>query len=278
MKKKKKEGANKATVDLLGTGTVTGADTSSSSEEQSPFLEPGAARGKRVGFQRLGAARKATAFCYPSLEDIHEGVERMAEGQVREQVHNALTARSNEASPVMQGIVSKHKNCQPGSQERLIADTGCSFPIINSQIVEKHNIKIIPFARKVNIFEASGNSLNLLGSARLFIKIPQVLESQVHLVEAAVLSGNKTDSELLISLDLLIKWNLVPEGFPNTTLNEYFNQLMTNKHFSKQYSSHYSKQAKEFETQSSDDLSENRYKIPDPPKPCQKLKKTCSYL
>ena len=151
MKKKKKEGANKATVDLPGTGPVTGAETSSLGEEQSPFLEPGAARGKRVGFQRLGAARKATAFCYPSLEDIHEGVERMAEGQVREQVHNALTARSNEASPVKQGIVSKHKNYQPGSQERLIADTGCSFPIINSQIVEKLNIKILPFARKVNI-------------------------------------------------------------------------------------------------------------------------------
>ena len=88
----------------------------------------------------------------------------MAEGQVSEQVLKALTARSNEASPVMQGIVSKHKNCQPGSQERLIADTGCSFPIINSQIVEKLNIKVIPFTRKVNIIEASGNSLNLLGS------------------------------------------------------------------------------------------------------------------
>ena len=69
MKKKKKEGANKATVDLPGAGTVTGADTSSSSEEQSPFFETGA-RGKRVGFQRLGAAKKATAFCYPSLGDI----------------------------------------------------------------------------------------------------------------------------------------------------------------------------------------------------------------
>ena len=50
------------------------------------------------------------------------------------------------------------------------------------------------------------------------------------------------------------------------------NELMTNKHFSKQYSSHYSKQAKEFETQSSDDLSENRYKIPEPSKACQKLR------
>ena len=113
---------------------------------------------------------------------------------------------------------------------------------------------------------------HLLGSARLFIQIPQVHGTQVQLVEAAVLSGNETDSELLISLDLLIAWDLVPEGFPNITLNEYFTQLMTNKHFSKQYSSLYSKQAKEFETQISDDLSENRYKIPEPSKACQKLR------
>ena len=91
-------------------------------------------------------------------------------------------------------------------------------------------------------------------------------------MEAAVLSGNETDSELLISLDLLNKWNLVPEGFPNITLNEYFNQLMTNKHFSKKYSSLYSKQAEEFESQSSDKQSDNQYDIPEPPKACQKLR------
>ena len=76
---KKKKRANKATVDLPGAGTVTGGDTSSLSEEQSQFFETGA-RGKRVGFQRLGAAKKATAFCYPSLGDIHEGMDDRGAG------------------------------------------------------------------------------------------------------------------------------------------------------------------------------------------------------
>ena len=131
---------------------------------------------------------------------------------VKEQVLKACTAKTSEASLVMKRIVSKHKNCKPGSQERLIADTGCSFPIINSHIVHKLNIRVRPFNHPINIIEASGNSLNLEGSARLFIKIPQVLGDQVYPLEAAVLSGNETDSELLISLDLLIKWNLVPKG------------------------------------------------------------------
>ena len=65
-------------VDLPGAETVTGCDTSSSSEEQSPFLKTGA-WGKRVSFPRLGAAKRATAFCYPSLGDIHEGIEEMTE-------------------------------------------------------------------------------------------------------------------------------------------------------------------------------------------------------
>ena len=109
MKKMKNEGAHKAAVNLPSIGgTATGPQTSSSSEEQSPFYETGT-RSKRVNFQ--GAAKKATVFCYPSLGDIHEGIEGMPEEQVREQVLTARTAKSSEASPVMKGIVSKHKNC-----------------------------------------------------------------------------------------------------------------------------------------------------------------------
>ena len=100
-------------MDLPGTAGTA-------SDEQSPFYETGT-RSKRVNFQ--GAARKATVFCYPSLGDIHETVEGMPEETVREQVLKACTAKTSVSSPVMKGIVSKHKNCQPSSHERLIADS-----------------------------------------------------------------------------------------------------------------------------------------------------------
>ena len=90
-------------------------------------------------------------------------------------------------------------------------------------------------------------------------------------MEAVVLSGNQTDSELLISLDLLIEWNLVPKNFPNITLDEHFKQLMTNKHFNRKYSSPYTKQSEEF-SQSLDNQSDNQYEIPKPPKACSRLK------
>ena len=114
MKKKKKEGgANKATIDLPGAETVT---VTGVREEQSPFLETGA-RGKRVSFPWLGAAKRATAFCYPSLGDIHEGIEDMTEEQISEQIHKARIAKNSEASPVMKGMVSKHKNVKGASQK-----------------------------------------------------------------------------------------------------------------------------------------------------------------
>ena len=123
----------------------------------------------------------------------------MPEETVREQVLKACTAKTSEAPPVMKGIIYKHKNGHSGSTERCIADTGCSFSIINSQIVHKLNIKVRPFNHPINIIEASGNSLNLEGSAKFYIKVPQVLgEDQFYPMEAAVLSGNQIDSELLI--------------------------------------------------------------------------------
>ena len=94
----------------------------------------------------------------------------------------------------------------------------------------------------------------LEGSAKFYIKVPQVLgPDQFYTMEAAVLSGNNTDSELLICLDLLIEWNLVPRNFPNVTLDQSFRQLMNKD---KRYSSLCTKQSSEF-TESLVDESEN---------------------
>ena len=69
-------------MDLPGAaGAASVPDSSSSSEERSPFLETGA-RSKRVNF--LGAAKKASVFRYPSLGKIHEAVEEMPEESVRD--------------------------------------------------------------------------------------------------------------------------------------------------------------------------------------------------
>ena len=107
IKKKKNEGANKDAVDLPGNaGTAIGPETSSSSEERSPFYETGN-RSKRVNFQ--GTAKKATVLRYPSLGEIHETVEGMPEETVREQVLKACTAKTSDSCPFMKEFGAKIK-------------------------------------------------------------------------------------------------------------------------------------------------------------------------
>ena len=57
-----------------------------------------------------------------------------------------------------------------------------------------------------------------------------------------VLNGNQTDNELLICLDVLIAWKLVPSNFPNVTLDQHFNHLMNKD---EKYSSLYTRQSNE---------------------------------
>ena len=59
---------------------------------------------------------------------IHEAVEELPVEAVRDQVLKACTAKTNEASPVLKGIIYKHKNDHSeNSTEKCIADTGCSL-------------------------------------------------------------------------------------------------------------------------------------------------------
>ena len=88
-------------------------------------------------------------------------------------------------------------------------------------IVQKLGLKVRPFKQKIAVVEASGNNLDLEGTTKFYIKAPHVLGAETfYPMEAAVLNGSSTDNELLICLDTLIAWNLVPSNFPNVKLGE----------------------------------------------------------
>ena len=126
-------------------------------------------------------------------------------------------------------------------------------------------IPIRPFKHKMNIVDASGNSLNLLGSSTFFITIPQVLGEKVERVEAAVLADNNVDAELLVSLSLLIEWDLVPPQFPRQTVSAYFKQILTkNKDIQKCN--------KVFSTGEDGQNLKESYELPQPCSDCKKLK------
>ena len=148
----------------------------------------------------------------------------MTEEQLAEEIKKCRLAKTN-ASPVIKGMISKRENMKNGSEENLVCDSGCSFPVVSERIVSRLGIRIRPFSSNFNIVDASGNSLKLRGTAVLYITT-QVLGSRVETVEAAVLSNNDVDTELLLSLGILLKWDLLPPLFPNQTVTDHVNSIL----------------------------------------------------
>ena len=72
----------------------------------------------------------------------------------------------------------------------------------------------------MTITDASGNQLNIVGTANFYIK-SQVFGGRMKRVKAAVLEGNEIDREILISLELLMSWDLVTPTFPHETITNY---------------------------------------------------------
>ena len=74
----------------------------------------------------------------------------------------------------------------------------------------------------LTIDEASGKSLEVLGTVKMFLEA-EVLGGR-KLVEAVVMEGEGS-KEILISLDLLNKWDLIHASFPHETISDYFNKM-----------------------------------------------------
>ena len=151
-----------------------------------------------------------------------------------------------------------------GTQENLIADTGCSIPIVSAGLCRRKRFKIVPTA-SLKIMDAGGKILPICGYTTFYVELPQIQRRRR--IKAAVLDA-EDNHEILISLQYLKRWDLVTENFPNQTISSYFHSI-NNIKMSKpsRYSKHYSRMVKEVYER------EGTYnKVKSPPKECQKLK------
>ena len=95
----------------------------------------------------------------------------------------------------------------------------------------------------------------------------QVLGARKKRVRAAVLEGNNSEREILISLELLQQWDLVHPSFPRETVSDYFVSLNKNKK-NKVYSNLYNTVNRAVYEKS----SQSQRKLRDPSRKCIKLK------
>ena len=143
-------------------------------------------------------------------------------------VFKALKAKTakTQSSPLFRATVFPSRQSNKGREEDLCADTGCTKPIVGAEICREQKIHIQPLAGGMTITDASGNKLNIIGTAVFYIQSNQVLGNRKRRIKAAVLEGNEVDREILISLELLIEWDLVHPNFPNETLTYYFKRKL----------------------------------------------------
>ena len=80
-------------------------------------------------------------------------------------------------------------------------DTGCTFPVTTTAVVEGMKAEVIPLKEELDIIDASGKSLAVLRTCKMFI-------------EKKILGGRKIGRSSSNPLQLLKKWDLIHYSFP----------------------------------------------------------------
>ena len=82
----------------------------------------------------------------------------------------AKTARSGDNAQLTMKACSRLNGGKTTETERTF-DSGCTFPVTTTQMVEDLNLEIEPLDEVSEIFQADGTRLKLLGSVRMFLNL-----------------------------------------------------------------------------------------------------------
>merc|ERR1711891_139087 len=123
------------------------------------------------------------------------------------------------------GLVSNSTDFRSYRTERLLLDSGAQVNIVGEAIANDAKVKIVKLQKERFVTEASGNLLNIIGVCELFVKLPCLKSTKK--VECLVLRGSAVDHEILISCDMLLKWDLIHSTFGRETVTEYLHRNST---------------------------------------------------
>ena len=133
------------------------------------------------------------------MKDELEGMSTDGINALGESIFAACKAKAakDHESPVIQGKVFHNRHTQKHSVEDLVCDSGCTMSVVSKSICEDNQIPIIPLNATMIIRDASGNTLNIVGTSKIYIQNSKVLGPRRRMIEAAVLIGNEHDREVL---------------------------------------------------------------------------------
>ena len=144
-----------------------------------------------------------------------------------EGVFKALRAKSARSpdNPTVQGTMWSQRNGGRSTEVAAIMDSGCTHPLTTLTVTDTIKMNITPLERELEIVEASGKNLKILGTVQTYLEC-EVLGGR-KMMEAAVIEGEGA-SEVLVSLGLMKKWDLIHDSFPGETVSDFVTRV-TNK-------------------------------------------------
>ena len=177
-------------------------------------------------------------FAQPSYRNLNEQLSNLNDEERKNFATKSFASRVNIARQDDDAVIpsTAYSKMVGGkcTHTECVMDSGCSFPLTSTAVVEAIGAEVMPLTQKLEIIDASNRIMEIIGTARIYIN-HDVLGGRKY-VEAAVTRSNK--KETLISLGLLKKWDLVHDSFPHQTISDYIYSKQRNK-VMKAYSSAY---------------------------------------
>ena len=133
------------------------------------------------------------------------------------QALRAKSARSTD-NPTVHGTMWSKRNGGRSTEVAAVMDSGCTHPITTMTVTNAMRMEVTPLSRDLEIVEASGKNLKIMGTVKIYLECA-VLGGR-KLMEAAVIEGEGA-SEVLVSLGLMKKWDLIRDSFPQETVSDF---------------------------------------------------------
>ena len=124
----------------------------------------------------------------------------------------------------MAAAVSKNLDFRTSNTETLLLDSGAEVNIVGEDIIKDIGVKVYKLKEERIVTEASGNKLDIIGVCDIFIKLPCIKSPKK--LKCLVLRGSHVDREILVSCDILVKWDMVHNTFGQETVSDYMRRTL----------------------------------------------------
>ena len=145
---------------------------------------------------------------YEGVSELFEGLEYNKLSQFQRRVLKVCRVNNGIRDPIMKGRIL---GCSTNKYLRFIADTGSPVAIVPKAVAIKNKLSILPpDPDEPSYAGVSGSRLTVVGQSHMFIHFKEMKNTK----EVRTIVVADEGDEIIIGLQTLIEWGIIPECFP----------------------------------------------------------------